>query len=116
MADKLYGVTVANSIGNVASGTALTTAHTAAVDGFHVVSFKCSAAAVYLQVTENDGSNNDTSYLNNGQQIAANARHVEAVPQKSGHTYTYAMVYSSGTPVCDVFQIHEYDERPSGVR
>lgn len=111
--EKLHSVYNENSIGNKATGTALTSAHTAAVDGYHVLNVSVSAAPVQIQCTVNNGSVNDTFLLNGGQQIAAGARlePPAVIPQKAGYTYTYAMVYSSGTPLCDVYSIHEYDER-----
>ena len=100
----------ANSIGAKATGVSLGHVHTASFTGQHVVRFKANAAC-QLQVTDTYNAVADTGLLENARTYAANG--LVEIPQFqiSGHTYDYAMVFSSGTPSCDIFAVLEIDQR-----
>ena len=101
-----------NSIGAKATTVALTTAHTASYTGQHVVRFKCSSVSVQLQCSEvNLSAVTDTGLLEGGKTYAADGIYEIPQFQIAGHTYTYSMVFSTGTPLCDIFAVFEIDAR-----
>lgn len=99
-----------NSIGAKSTGVSLGYVHTASFDGQHVVRFKADAAC-QIQVTDTANEVSDTGLLENGKTYAASG--LVEIPQFqiSGHTYDYAMVFSTGAPSCDIFAVLEIEQR-----
>jgi len=100
-----------NSIGAKATTVALTSAHVAGYTGQHVVRFKCSSVSVQLQCSELFGGVTDTGLLEGGKTYAADGIYEIPQFQIAGHSYTYSMVFSTGTPLCDIFAVFEIDQR-----
>ena len=106
--------TSSNSIGAKATTVALATAHTASFDGLMEVQIKISSAEAKLQVSVYDGTNTDTGYLNGGVNLLVDTIYGPgdlSMIQKAGYTYTFSMVFSTGTPSCDMLQVAEFDMR-----
>lgn len=106
-----------NSIGPKATTVALRAAYVATQDGLLEVQCKLSSATAQLQVSEIDtesSPNTDVALLNKGVALTVDALYGPGDLQlwvRNGHSYTFSMVFSTGSPSCDMFRLVLIDLR-----